>query len=117
MKSKKKSKGDEGRNLYPNVMKATVNSLMKEKAKVFRNKLRKICFQLRKEDGEINEEEVLNYVASMEGKDYSLKQIYGCTNFHEGFEEERKLKKAFHRYLVWFLDRRYSIYVLNSEQC
>lgn len=53
----------------------------------------------------------------MKSVDYSLKDIYYYMNYQEGDEKERALKEIFHHFMVWFIDRGYTLSILTSDQC
>lgn len=102
------------RNLYPGLMKTTVNALLNPK---YKKKLKKIWRSITRNNLFIEEQELVDYFEKMKDLNYSLKDIYYFMNFREGNEKEKALKEIFHDFMVWFTDREYTLSVLTSDQC
>ena len=70
------------RNLYPNMMKIILNSILNEKVEVFRKKLLKIRRKVFTA-GELHVEieEFVAYCRSLKQKESSLKNIFNFMNF------------------------------------
>ena len=108
------------RNLYPNVMKAVVSCIFKSRTGVYINKLMKIRMNVITTNTDFESvelEEFLDYCEKMKKKEYGLKDIYCYMDYKKNEGKERTLKKMFQEFVVWFLERRYSVYVLRSDQC
>ena len=116
--NKKTKKGDEMRNLYPNLMKVIINSLKAEKG-VYRSKILKIRKKVLVESDYIpvEIEEFEDFCRSLEKKEFSLKNLYSFMNFDQAEGKEKTLKKIFQQFVEWFLDRRYSVHIITSDQC
>ena len=60
----------------------------------------------------------VEYCKTLKKKTYSLKNIYEYMNKEiSGDGKERMFKKVFSEFVVWFLRRRYTTYVVQSCHC
>ena len=109
------------RNLYPNMMNVILkNILEKHRYGAIRKKLEKLIQKaINSPEGiPIDIEMFVSYCKTLQKKTYSLKNIYQYMNKDTSVDgKERMFKEVFREFVVWFLRKRYTTYVVQSCHC